>query len=78
CTHPLCTLTFPSRDRLKSHRRIHRRKRDFPCRHPGCIKILYRKQDRDRHESTHLEIKPFECGLGCGRRFARRDGVVRH
>ncbi|KAJ3201544.1 hypothetical protein HDU67_001232, partial [Dinochytrium kinnereticum] len=56
CPHPNCTLTFTTREKLKSHKRIHRRKREFPCRHGGgCEKVLYRRQDRERHEATHLE-----------------------
>ncbi|KAI8845549.1 hypothetical protein BC829DRAFT_399324, partial [Chytridium lagenaria] len=51
--------------------------RSFPCLVEECDKVLYRKQDRDRHMATHTSVKNFECGR-CGQRFARRDGRTRH
>ncbi|KAJ3103317.1 hypothetical protein HDU96_009299 [Phlyctochytrium bullatum] len=67
CPDAGCTQIFPTKARLKSHRRIHRRKREFPC--PACPRVLYRRQDQERHTATHLEVKPWACRR-CG---ARKD-----
>ncbi|KAI8845499.1 hypothetical protein BC829DRAFT_357739, partial [Chytridium lagenaria] len=82
CDHPGCNRQFPNRDLLRSHRRIHLRKRDYPCTWIGpdgetCDRIMYRKQDLERHVLTHLPFKVFGCS-GCGKSFTRRDGLVRH
>ncbi|KAJ3219677.1 hypothetical protein HDU67_010039 [Dinochytrium kinnereticum] len=82
CDYPGCSRTFPNRELLRSHRRIHLRKREFPCiwRGPNgekCESIMYRKQDLERHHLTHLPFKGFFCDA-CERSFTRKDGLVRH
>ncbi|KAJ3105847.1 hypothetical protein HDU97_007491 [Phlyctochytrium planicorne] len=80
CPIPGCPKPgpYPTAAALKSHRvNSHKRRREFPCLHPGCDRVLYRKQDRDRHLSTHSTFKEFQCEH-CGRRFTRRDGMTRH
>ncbi|KAI8845497.1 hypothetical protein BC829DRAFT_399505 [Chytridium lagenaria] len=57
-----------------SHRRIHLRKRDFPCTWIGPDGEIC---DRIIHVLTHLPFKAFECSE-CGNSFTRRDGLVRH
>ncbi|KAJ3103316.1 hypothetical protein HDU96_009298 [Phlyctochytrium bullatum] len=78
CKEPGCGNAYPTREKLKSHRRIHRLKPEFPCPFPACGKMLCRKQDRDRHAATHLQTKPWGPCEMCGRRFSRKDGFARH
>ncbi|KAI8808925.1 hypothetical protein BJ742DRAFT_652015, partial [Cladochytrium replicatum] len=63
---------------LRAHVRLHHDKgRTLPC--SVCDKTFLRKQDRDRHEATHLPLhdKPFGCEM-CTARFARGDALKSH
>ncbi|TPX74429.1 hypothetical protein CcCBS67573_g04300 [Chytriomyces confervae] len=52
------------------------RSRNFEC--STCGKRCFRKQDLERHQVTHGNLKTFECRLGCGACFARSDALTRH
>ena len=50
-----------------------------------CLKSFTREKDRNRHESSHTGSKPYICKgklknseWGCGRSFARSDGLKAH
>ncbi|KAJ7740940.1 hypothetical protein DFH07DRAFT_838535 [Mycena maculata] len=49
------------------------------CKEYGCGKTFTRLADCQRHESTHLQGKPFACpGHGCGKSYGRKDALLRH
>ncbi|KAJ3094734.1 hypothetical protein HDU96_001496 [Phlyctochytrium bullatum] len=75
-----CPKTFPTRAKLRDHRRCHNRARDHVCGVTGCGKRFLRAQDLERHAATHLkpDERGFACGNGCGRRFGRGDAAKRH
>ncbi|KAJ3105415.1 hypothetical protein HDU97_008169, partial [Phlyctochytrium planicorne] len=56
------------------------RERRFHCIIPNCDKSFFRKQDRVRHEATHMlpNQRPHQCPNGCGRSFGRADVATRH
>lgn len=82
CT--LCPKRFTRAYNLRSHLRTHTDERPFVC--SVCGKAFARQNDRARHESLHSGEKKFVCRgdlkdgnkWGCGRRFARADGLGRH
>ncbi|KAJ3294487.1 hypothetical protein HDU79_010893 [Rhizoclosmatium sp. JEL0117] len=54
-----------------------KRGRDFVCK--VCGSLFIRKQDMQRHEATHSEVKEHVCTIkGCGAGFVRRDALMRH
>ncbi|KAI8845500.1 hypothetical protein BC829DRAFT_354511, partial [Chytridium lagenaria] len=77
CPYEGCTRLFPNRQKLRSHWRQHKKRREYPCPVEGCTMVLFRRQDLERHELTHLPFKMFACA-GCGVKFSRRDGLSRH
>ncbi|KAI8803776.1 hypothetical protein BJ742DRAFT_827443 [Cladochytrium replicatum] len=71
---------FRSASNLRNHIKLHHEVgRTFSCEAAGCDKMFFRKQDLERHASTHLPkgVKPFECDA-CGTRFTRADALSRH
>ncbi|KAJ3112340.1 hypothetical protein HDU96_004684 [Phlyctochytrium bullatum] len=74
CPHPGCTKSFTRPYNLKSHLVAHSAERRFAC--PACPRTFLRKHDMLRHARLHLGRK-LVCG-GCGKRFARADGLKRH
>ncbi|PMD22347.1 hypothetical protein NA56DRAFT_538823, partial [Hyaloscypha hepaticicola] len=78
-----CGERFTRSTTLREHSRTHTNERPFPC--SKCSKKFARKKDKVRHETLHIEEKTFYCRLegldadrGCGRCFAREDGLVAH
>ncbi|KAH7308343.1 hypothetical protein BKA65DRAFT_177305 [Rhexocercosporidium sp. MPI-PUGE-AT-0058] len=91
CADPLCSKRFTRRGALNEHtRRSHTNERQFICRRQdGCSKAFATLRDRARHELIHDEQKQFVCqgmisisifdqSWGCGKAFAREDGLVAH
>ncbi|KAI8807559.1 hypothetical protein BJ742DRAFT_710406 [Cladochytrium replicatum] len=70
--------TFKTLPNLRAHVRLHHEKgRTLVC--DKCNKSFLRKQDLDRHASTHLpkDCKPHVC-LACGVGFSRIDAMRAH
>ncbi|KAK3317227.1 hypothetical protein B0T19DRAFT_488530 [Cercophora scortea] len=42
--------------------------RPFACCHPQCHSAFNRRNDLNRHQRTHLPVKPFKCPQ-CGAAF---------
>ena len=59
------------------HMRSHMEERPFKCKWPGCGKGFARQHDCKRHESLHLNVRPYTCN-GCKKTFARMDALNRH
>lgn len=82
CT--LCPKRFTRVQNLRSHHLTHTGERRFKC--TVCDKSFARGHDLSRHEKLHSGQKQFICRgtlgsgepWGCGRRFARADGLGRH
>ncbi|KAI8808299.1 hypothetical protein BJ742DRAFT_809325 [Cladochytrium replicatum] len=83
-TCPICPeshsgrRTFKTLPNLRAHVRLHHEKgRTLVC--DKCNKSFLRKQDLDRHASTHLpkDCKPHVC-LACGVGFSRIDAMRAH
>ncbi|KAI8850337.1 hypothetical protein BC829DRAFT_488872 [Chytridium lagenaria] len=66
---PDCPKSFPTRPKLRDHRRCHNRTRSHICPQPGCGKRFLRTQDLARHEATHL--LPGEKRIDAAKRHAR-------
>ncbi|KAJ3316361.1 hypothetical protein HDU76_001864 [Blyttiomyces sp. JEL0837] len=77
CTHPNCSKSYATSQRLRAHRRIHRRQRKHACSHPNCDAIFFRWQDLKRHGLTHSRVRAVVCEL-CQARFTRQDALNRH
>ncbi|KAJ3099367.1 hypothetical protein HDU97_003240 [Phlyctochytrium planicorne] len=77
CPYDDCDRTFPTRQKLRSHWRQHKKRREYACDYEGCTMVLFRKQDLERHRVTHLGYKQYSC-RSCGVKFSRRDGLSRH
>ena len=83
---PQCNKTYTRAYNLKSHIRTHTNERPFIC--AICGKSFARQHDRDRHQRLHSDTKTFVCHgelssipgahWGCGRRFARGEGLRVH
>ncbi len=78
-----CGQRFTRSTTLREHCRTHTNERPFPC--SKCLKKFARKKDQIRHEKLHLGERKFNCRMegqdadrGCGRCFAREDGLVAH
>ncbi|RDW85274.1 hypothetical protein BP6252_02864 [Coleophoma cylindrospora] len=82
CTR--CVKRFTRGFALKCHLRAHTGERPFVC--TFCQGRFARQQDFKRHERLHSGEKRFVCKgelklggqWGCGRRFARADGLGKH
>ncbi|TIA91791.1 hypothetical protein E3P99_00935 [Wallemia hederae] len=77
CEVPGCGSSFTRHFNLKGHMRSHTNERPFVCSFDGCGRAFARQHDRKRHEALHNDDRPFKC-LGCDKKFARIDGLVRH
>jgi len=81
---PKCARYFTRGFTLREHLRRHDNIRPFSCRE--CSKSFVSLKDRNRHELLHSGEKTFVCEhfmedgtrRGCGRRFARADGLSAH
>lgn len=71
-----CGATFSRRTRLTEHVKfVHKQEQMLPC--PTCGKEFVRKEDLQRHQDTHAEIKNFECSE-CSKRFVSRTALNTH
>jgi hypothetical protein len=81
-----CQRSFSRRTILENHQRTHTREKPFACKVPGCDKSFAQQSDRTRHGQSQHGEKSFICGgariaglsWGCGRAFARKDGLLEH
>lgn len=79
----ICQKRFTRATTLREHARSHDNDRRYTC--TSCPKSFVRLKDMKRHEATHSGSKPYACfgqsfgtGWGCGRSFAREDGLLAH
>ena len=85
-TCPQCNKTYTRPYNLKSHILTHANRRPFVC--TTCGKSFARQHDCWRHKSLHSGEKRYVCRgelsseagthWGCGRRFARAEGLGIH
>ena len=83
---PMCNKTYTRAYNLKSHILTHANERPFVCE--TCGKSFARQHDCWRHEDLHSGEKRYVCGgelsskagthWGCGKRFARVEGLRIH
>ena len=84
---PSCEKTFTRATTLREHVRSHTDERPFAC--TKCSKKFACSKDCKRHESVHSTQKAWRCSgttfrqgretpWGCGRAFAREDGLLEH
>ncbi|KAK4954436.1 hypothetical protein LTR10_007867 [Elasticomyces elasticus] len=80
-----CGKTFSRRTLRDNHIRTHSDDRTFACSIQGCDEIFKQKNEQARHEKAQHAPKQFVCGgitsgrrWGCGKAFARRDGLQEH
>ena len=79
----VCQKSFTRATTLREHVRSHDNDRQYDC--ASCSKSFVRLKDMKRHEATHSGSKPYACigqsfgaDWGCGRKFAREDGLLAH
>ncbi|KAK0100165.1 DNA-binding transcription factor, variant 2 [Cadophora gregata] len=83
----ICAKAFTRSATLAHHVRTHTGERPFQC--SSCSKGFARLKDMKRHELLHSTERKFVCqgvvdvsgedvDWGCGRKFARQDGLVAH
>ena len=80
----LCPKRYTRSATLREHIRTHTDERPFVC--TVCGMAFGRQHDRKRHENLHSGERRYVCKgdlqsgsrWGCGRRFARADGLSRH
>lgn len=83
-TCEVCSKVFVRYSHLRSHTRTHTDERPFACK--LCAKSFARQPDLTRHEALHNGNRKFTCRgtlrngrpWGCGKKFARADGLARH
>ncbi|KAK5720909.1 hypothetical protein LTR15_006871 [Elasticomyces elasticus] len=80
-----CGKTFGRRTLRDNHIRTHSDNRTFACSFQGCDETFKQKNEQTRHEKAQHAPKQFVCGgiisgrrWGCGKAFARRDGLQEH
>ncbi|KAH7403850.1 hypothetical protein BKA64DRAFT_461639 [Cadophora sp. MPI-SDFR-AT-0126] len=82
-----CTKAYTRSATLRDHLRTHTNERPFKC--SSCPKAFARLKDMKRHELLHSTEEQFACDgkvkylgqdvdWGCGKKFAREDGLVAH
>ncbi|KAK5677759.1 DNA-binding transcription factor [Elasticomyces elasticus] len=82
----ICGKTFGRRTLRENHIRTHSDDRIFACSFQGCDETFKQKNEQARHEKAQHAPKRFICGgihasgrpWGCGKAFARRDGLHEH
>eukprot|EP00118_Oscarella_pearsei_P014901 m.130396 g.130396 ORF g.130396 m.130396 type:complete len:196 (+) comp38026_c0_seq1:545-1132(+) len=56
-----------------------RKKKPFPCLHPGCDKVYFKNSHLTTHMRRHTGERPYKCPWdGCVWSFGRSDELSRH
>ena len=71
----VCTMPFPTRDRLNRHMTRHSGEKPFGC--PLCEKQFPRKSSLDIHLISHSGLKPYGCQL-CDKHFSLKSKLKLH
>lgn len=82
----ICDKSFTRRALYDNHLRTHTNERPYVCSFENCEDAFKTKNDQSRHERSRHRLKRFVCGgvsphgkyWGCGKRFARSDGLLEH
>ncbi|XP_045469833.1 zinc finger protein 347-like [Harmonia axyridis] len=73
CTR--CTLTFPTKQELKSHSTSHVERKPYICE--ICGKVYRHKSALNIHVGMHNGINPFKCSH-CEKSFTQKGAMIRH
>lgn len=72
---PHCERSFPLKQLLDLHVKIHNRERSYSCKQ--CDRKFFTKYDLGKHIQTHSDERPFPCVV-CKKSFAREPLLHRH
>jgi KRAB domain-containing zinc finger protein len=71
----MCEKTFTRRDKLTSHKRIHRSEKPYKC--DTCENTFRENGTLVAHIRTHTGEKPYSCDI-CQKSFAKRSALTHH
>ncbi|CAG9860158.1 unnamed protein product [Phyllotreta striolata] len=74
-TCDICSKSYPSKQSLISHMRVHNKEKNFKC--GICSKTFLYKGLLNGHLKIHKGDKPFACTF-CPKRFIKRYDLTRH